>query len=88
MKRVAPTRKRAAFEQAAELWSQLQADARSHKLREEAEAAREQLAKVKKEVPSLREWAKSAWATAGRHAQEAETAFERGQYAEAIALYA
>ncbi|MGH8659670.1 MAG: protein kinase domain-containing protein [Gammaproteobacteria bacterium] len=76
-----------AFEQAAQLWSQLQSDARSHRLQEEAEAAREQLVEIKKGLPSLREWATSAWATAERHAQEAETAFGRGQYADAVTLY-
>ena len=87
-KRGAHQEAQAAFEQAAQQWSQLQADARSHRLREEAEAAREQLVKVKKAEPSLREWTKSAWATAGEQAQKAETAFERGQYTDAIALYA
>ncbi len=76
-----------AFEQAAQLWSQLQADARSQRSREEAEAAREQLLEVKKGLPSLREWAKLAWAKADQHAQEAETAFKGGQYADAIGLY-
>ncbi len=76
-----------AFEQAAQLWSQLQADARSQRRREEAEAARVQLLEVTG-LPSWREWAKLAWAKADQHAQEAETAFERGQYADATALYA
>ncbi len=77
-----------AFEQAAQRWSQLQAEARSQRRREEAEAAREQLLEVKKGLPSLREWAKLAWAKADQQAQEAETVFERGQYADATALYA
>ncbi|MGH8644769.1 MAG: hypothetical protein ACREX4_10050, partial [Gammaproteobacteria bacterium] len=76
-----------AFEQAAQLWSQLQSNARSQRLREEAEAAREQLVEVKKGLPGLREWAKSVWATAERRAQEAETAFGRGQYADAVTLF-
>ncbi|MGH6634876.1 MAG: protein kinase domain-containing protein [Gammaproteobacteria bacterium] len=86
-KRGAHQEAQTAFEQAAQVWSQLQADARSHRLREEAEAAQAQLLEVRKESPNLREWAKSAWAKADRHTQEAETALERGQYADALTLY-
>ena len=76
-----------AYAEAAERWSRLEEDAQGLLAQEQAGAARERLAVARTQGAALRAWAGKAWARADQSAQEAERAWQKQRYAEAIGLY-
>ena len=76
-----------AYAEAAERWSRLEEDAQGLVAQEQAGAARERLAVARTQGAALRAWAGKAWARADQSAQEAERAWQKQRYAEAIGLY-
>ena len=76
-----------AYAEAAERWSRLEEDAQGLVAQEQAGAARERLAVARTQGAALRAWAGNAWARADQSAQEAERAWQKQRYAEAIGLY-
>jgi predicted Ser/Thr protein kinase len=76
-----------AYAEAAERWSRLEEDAQRLLAQEQAGAARQRLAVARTQGAALRAWAGKAWARADQSAQEAERAWQKQRYAEAIGLY-
>ncbi|MGH8589075.1 MAG: hypothetical protein ACREXX_06975, partial [Gammaproteobacteria bacterium] len=76
-----------AYAEIAERWSRLEEDAQGLLALEQAAAARERLAMARTQGAALRAWAGKAWARADQSAQEAERAWQKQRYAEAIGLY-
>ncbi|MGH8480207.1 MAG: hypothetical protein ACREXK_11675, partial [Gammaproteobacteria bacterium] len=76
-----------AYAEAAERWSRLEQDAQGLLAQEQAGAARERLDVARTQAAALRAWAGKAWARADQAAQEAEGAWQKQRYAEAIGLY-
>ncbi|MDQ3774313.1 MAG: hypothetical protein M3461_08105, partial [Pseudomonadota bacterium] len=76
-----------AYAEAAERWSRLEEDAQGLLAQEQAGAARERLAVLRTQAAALRAWAGKAWARADQSAQEAEGAWQKQRFAEAIGLY-
>jgi len=76
-----------AYAEAAERWSRLEEDAQGLLAQEQAGGARERLAVARTQGAALRAWAGNAWARADQSAQEAERAWQKQRYAEAIGLY-
>ena len=76
-----------AYAEAAERWSRLEEDFQGLLAQEQAEAARERIAVARTQGAALRAWAGKAWARADQSAQEAERAWQKQRYAEAIGLY-
>ncbi|MGH8566670.1 MAG: hypothetical protein ACREXU_01315, partial [Gammaproteobacteria bacterium] len=76
-----------AYREVAERWSRLEEDAQGLLAQEQSAAARERLAVARTQGAELRTWAVKAWARADQATQEAEGAWQKQRYAEAVGLY-